>query len=92
MCEPALGFRVLVVMYEAIVDNEQYPMQIMANLTWVWLLKALKSVSARFLSVINVERRLITQLVDITVYFHTSIQVRDCNVGKVHMWTHRIDF
>ena len=70
---------------EATIHNKTYPTQIMIKLTWVWLLKALKSVSARFLSVINVERRLITQLVDITVYFHTSIQVSDCNVENVHM-------
>ncbi|BFI29560.1 dynein axonemal heavy chain [Marchantia polymorpha subsp. ruderalis] len=39
-----------------------------------WPTEALRSVAVRFLATLNAERKVIREIVDITVYFHTSVQ------------------
>ncbi|KAL2633853.1 hypothetical protein R1flu_005332 [Riccia fluitans] len=39
-----------------------------------WPTEALRSVAVRFLATVNAERKVIREVVDITVYFHTSVQ------------------
>ncbi|KAL3693679.1 hypothetical protein R1sor_007330 [Riccia sorocarpa] len=39
-----------------------------------WPTEALRSVAVRFLATVNAERKVIREIVDITVYFHTSVQ------------------
>lgn len=72
----------------AIKNSEGY-FHLSARFMHAWtscFFQALRSVAVRFLDTINVERKIINQIVDITVYFHTSVQVFPFNLVQTRFF------